>query len=180
MGLTALYFLWPKQAKAVSELTTTMPATLRERLIALIEPLIGRLGYELVELEHSAGRGSAVVRLFIDSPEGVGLADCERVSREVSALLDVEDPMPTAYTLEVSSPGFDRVLRTPAHFARFVGARVAVELSVPREGRRRYTGTLLSADEAGIALEVDGARVAMLFSEIGKARLTGQAEAGER
>jgi ribosome maturation factor RimP len=156
--------------------TTTMPATLRERLIALIEPLVGRLGYELVELEHTAGRGSAVVRLFIDCPEGVGLADCERVSREVSALLDVEDPIPTAYTLEVSSPGFDRVLRTQAHFARFVGSRVAVELAVPREGRRRYTGTLVSADEAGIALEVDGERVAMSFSEIGKARLTGQAD----
>jgi ribosome maturation factor RimP len=153
-----------------------MPATLRERLIALIEPLVGRLGYELVELEHTAGRGSAVVRLFIDSPEGVGLADCERVSREVSALLDVEDPIPTAYTLEVSSPGFDRLLRTPAHFARFVGSRVAVELTLAREGRRRYTGTLLSADEAGIALEVDGERVAMSFSEIGKARLTGESE----
>ena len=153
-----------------------MPATLRERLIALIEPLIGRLGYELVELEQTSGRGSAVVRLFIDRPEGVGLTDCERVSREVSALLDVEDPIPTAYTLEVSSPGFDRVLRTPAHFARFVGSRVAVELAVPREGRRRYTGTLLEADEAGIALEVDGNRVAMSFAEMGKARLTGQVE----
>lgn len=166
-----------------------MPATLRERLIALIEPLIGRLGYELVELEQTSGRGSAVVRLFIDRPfpgggesapadrgGGIGLADCERVSREVSALLDVEDPIPTAYTLEVSSPGFDRVLRTPAHFARFVGSRVTVELAVPREGRRRYTGTLLEADEAGIALEVDGNRVAMSFAEMGKARLTGQVE----
>lgn len=151
-----------------------MPATLRERLIALIEPLLGRLGYELVELEHTAGRGSAVVRLFIDSPQGVGLTDCERVSREVSALLDVEDPIPTAYTLEVSSPGFDRVLRTPAHFARFVGARIAVELAVPREGRRRYTGTLVTADDAGIALEVDGQRIPMSFAEIGRARLTGQ------
>jgi ribosome maturation factor RimP len=150
-----------------------MPATLRERLIALIEPLVGRLGYELVELEHTAGRGSAVVRLFIDRPEGVGLTDCERVSREVSALLDVEDPIPTAYTLEVSSPGFDRVLRTPAHFARFVGARIAVELAAPREGRRRYTGTLLTVDEAGIAVEVDGQRVPVSFAEIGKARLTG-------
>lgn len=150
-----------------------MPATLRERLIALIEPLVGRLGYELVELEHSAGRGSAVVRLFIDGPEGVGLTDCERVSREVSALLDVEDPIPTAYTLEVSSPGLDRVLRTQAHFARFVGSRVHVELAAPREGRRRYTGKLLSADEAGIALEVDGQRVPVSFAEIGKARLTG-------
>lgn len=153
-----------------------MPATLRERLIALIEPLIGRLGYELVELEQTSGRGSAVVRLFIDRPEGVGLTDCERVSREVSALLDVEDPIPTAYTLEVSSPGFDRVLRTPAHFARFVGSRIAVELAVPRAGRRRYTGTLLTADEAGIALEVDGERVAMSFAEMGKARLTGQVD----
>ena len=152
---------------------TTMPATLRERLIALIEPLIGRLGYELVELEHTAGRGSGVVRLFIDRPEGVGLEDCERVSREVAALLDVEDPIPTAYTLEVSSPGFDRVLRTQAHFARFLGSRVHVELAAPREGRRRYTGTLLSADDAGIALEVDGQRVPMSFAEIGKARLTG-------
>ncbi|HEV2268795.1 MAG TPA: ribosome maturation factor RimP [Steroidobacteraceae bacterium] len=150
-----------------------MPANLRERLIALIEPLIGRLGYELVELEHTAGRGSAVVRLFIDRPEGVGLTDCEQISREVSALLDVEDPIPTAYTLEVSSPGFDRVLRTRAHFERFVGARVYVELAAPREGRRRYTGTLLSADDAGIALEVDGQRVPMSFAEIGKARLTG-------
>lgn len=164
-----------------------MSATLRERLIALIEPLVGRLGYELVELEHTAGRGSAAVRLFIDSPfpsalsgsaptdlrRGVGLTDCERVSREVSALLDVEDPIPTAYTLEVSSPGFDRVLRTQAHFARFVGSRVLVELAAPREGRRRYTGTLVSADEAGIALEVDGQRVPVSFAEIGKARLAG-------
>ena len=163
-----------------------MSATLRERLIALIEPLVGRLGYELVDLEHASGRGSAIVRLFIDrlpgalsggAPAdiagGVGLDDCERVSREVSALLDVEDPIPTAYTLEVSSPGFDRVLRTQAHFARFVGSRVAVELAAPREGRRRYTGTLLSADAAGIALEVDGQRVPVSFAEIGKARLTG-------
>jgi ribosome maturation factor RimP len=153
-----------------------MSATLRERLIALIEPLVGRLGYELVELEHASGRGSAVVRLYIDGPEGVGLTDCERVSREVSALLDVEDPIPTAYTLEVSSPGFDRVLRTPAHFARFVGSRVAVELTAPRDGRRRYTGTLLSADEAGITLEVDGQRVEVSFAQMGKARLTGQAD----
>jgi ribosome maturation factor RimP len=145
--------------------------TLRERLIALIEPVLGRLGYELVELEYAAGRAHALVRLFIDAPAGVGLDDCARASREVSALLDVEDPIPTAYTLEVSSPGFDRVLRTQAHFGRFVGSRVFVELKEPRAGRRRYTGTLLTVDEAGIALEVDREQVAMAFTEIGKARL---------
>ena len=150
-----------------------MTGTLRERLIALIEPLTERLGYELVDLEYSAGRGSAMVRLYIDRAEGVGIEDCERVSREVSALLDVEDPVPMAYTLEVSSPGFDRVLRTPAHFERFLGARVFVELAVAREGRRRYTGTLLAAGEPGIELEVDGTRVAVRYGEIAKARLAG-------
>ena len=150
-----------------------MSATLRERLIALIEPLIGRLGYELVDLEHSAGRGSAVVRLYIDRPAGVGIEDCERVSREVSALLDVEDPIPTAYTLEVSSPGFERTLRTRAHFERFVGSRVFVELAAPRAGRRRFTGTLLGVDAEGFSLEVDGQRVAVSFADLGKARLAG-------
>lgn len=150
-----------------------MSATLRERLIALIEPLAGRLGYELVDLEYGAGRGSAVVRLYIDRPGNVGIEDCERVSREVSALLDVEDPIPTAYTLEVSSPGFERTLRTRAHFERFVGARVFVELIAPRDGRRRYTGTLLEVDADGVMLEVDGQRVAVRFADVGKARLAG-------
>ncbi len=149
-------------------------AVLRERLIALIEPLLVRMGYELVELEHVAGRASAVVRIFIDRPEapqGVGIDDCERVSHEVSALLDVEDPVPTAYTLEVSSPGADRVLRKRAHFDRFVGSRVFVELKEPRDGRKRYTGMLRVVQDEGIELEVDRQKVSMSFGEIGKARL---------
>lgn len=148
-----------------------MATTLRERLIALIEPLVGRLGYELVELEYGSGRGHAQVRVFIDAAAGVGVGDCEKVSREISALLDVEDPIPGAYTLEVSSPGFDRVLRTREHFGRFVGSRVFVELKEPRAGRRRYTGQLLAVDDDGIALAVDQERVAVAFAEIGKARL---------
>jgi ribosome maturation factor RimP len=144
---------------------------LRERLIALIEPVLARLGYELVELDYSSGRAHAVLRLYIDREAGVTLDDCTQVSRELSAVLDVEDPIPSAYTLEVSSPGFDRVLRTQAHFGRFVGSRVFVELKEPRAGRRRYTGTLLTVDESGIALEVDREHVAVAFTEIGKARL---------
>jgi ribosome maturation factor RimP len=150
-----------------------MTVTLRERLIALIEPVLGRLGYELVELEYAAGRSQAVVRLFIDKPAGITVDDCERVSREVAALLDVEDPIPTAYTLEVSSPGFDRLLRTPAHFGRFVGSRVFVELKVPRAGRKRYTGMLQAVGDTGIELEVDRQKVGILFEEIAKARLAG-------
>jgi ribosome maturation factor RimP len=155
-----------------------MTVTLRERLIALIEPVLVRLGYELVELEYAAGRSQAVVRVFIDhlgidQPAGITVDDCERVSREVAALLDVDDPIPTAYTLEVSSPGFDRLLRTPAHFERFVGLRVFVELKVPRAGRKRYTGTLQAVNATRIELEVDKQKVEIPFDEIGKARLAG-------
>jgi ribosome maturation factor RimP len=151
-----------------------MTVTLRERLIALIEPVLVRLGYELVELEYAAGRSQAVVRLFIDTPAGITVDDCERVSRDIAALLDVDDPIPTAYTLEVSSPGFDRVLRIPAHFERFVGERVFVELKAPRAGRKRYTGVLQGVTAAGIELEVDKQKVEVPFEEIGKARLAGR------
>lgn len=148
-----------------------MTVTLRERLIALIEPVLAQLGYELVELEYAAGRTNAVVRIFIDQPAGISVDDCERVSRDVAALFDVDDPIPTAYTLEVSSPGFDRVLRTPAHFERFVGERVFVELQAPRSGRKRYTGILQAVSAAGVELEVDKQTVDVPFGEIAKARL---------
>jgi len=161
---------------------------MRDRLIALIEPLAEQLGYELVELEYTASRNGAL-RIFIDRPQGalkaeaaaedadepraqgIGISDCEKVSREVSALLDVEDPIPTAYTLEVSSPGDDRVLRLPAHYERFTGSRVLVELNAPRAGRRRFTGSLKQVDASGVVLEVDGQPVTVPFAEIAKARL---------
>jgi ribosome maturation factor RimP len=148
-----------------------MSVTLRERLIALIEPVLAQLGYELVELEYAAGRTQAVLRIFIDQPAGISVDDCERVSRDVAALLDVDDPIPTAYTLEVSSPGFDRALRIPAHFERFVGERIFVELLAPRAGRKRYTGILKTVSAAGIGMEVDKQTVDVPFGEIAKARL---------
>jgi ribosome maturation factor RimP len=148
-----------------------MVAPLREKLIALTEPLLGQLGYELVDLEYAPGRAHAQLRIFIDRAAGIGLDDCEAVSREVSALLDVEDPVPTGYTLEVSSPGLDRILRTPAHFQRFVGERIWVELRVARDGRRRYTGRLEALRPTGIELSVDGATVSVSFADIGRARL---------
>jgi ribosome maturation factor RimP len=167
VGLAAHFCLRRPVATGGKALT----GTLRERLIALIEPVLARMGYELVELEFAPGRAAGVLRLFIDRDAGVTLDDCAAVSREVSALLDVEDPIPSAYTLEVSSPGFDRVLRTRGHFGRFVGARVFVELKEPRAGRRRYTGKLVTAGDAGIELEVDQEHVTMRYDEIGKARL---------
>jgi ribosome maturation factor RimP len=156
-----LFFFW----------ALMMTAPLRDKLIALTEPLLGQLGYELVDLEYVPGRAHAILRYFIDRPEGVGLDDCERVSHELSAWLDVEDPVPMAYTLEVSSPGLDRVLRTPAHFKRFVSERIWLELRVARDGRRRFTGILQALDAEGIDLNVDGAIVKVPFADIGRARL---------
>ena len=148
-----------------------MAAVLRERLVGLVEPLLANLGYELVDLEFASGGGSGTLRIFIDRSGGVGIEDCERVSREVSALLDVHDPVPMGYRLEVSTPGLDRVLRTAAHYTRFLGARVAVELSGARDGRRRYTGKLERAGQEGIDLEVDGITVALNYAEIFRVRL---------
>lgn len=166
-----------------------MAADLRNTVIALVEPLLVQLGYELVELQLAAARNHAELRLFIDRPpanpasaavaapvvgpdgSGVNIEDCERVSREVSALLDVHDPIPTAYTLEVSTPGMDRVLRTEAHYRRFAGSRVNVELRLPRDGRRRYTGTLLRCSGGAIALDVDGAEVTIGLDEIERTRV---------
>lgn len=150
---------------------------LRDRLLALLEPLVERLGYELVDVEWVSAPGGGIVRVYIDQPDAalghIGIEDCERTSREVSALLDLDDPVPGAYSLEVSSPGFDRVLRLPRHYARFVGQRVRVELRVARDGRKRYTGALLRVNGNGIELEADPLTVRIGFDEIAKARLVG-------
>ncbi|MBT8086498.1 MAG: ribosome maturation factor RimP [Gammaproteobacteria bacterium] len=142
-----------------------------EELATLLEPTVERLGYELADLEVRVGGKSGVVRLFIDKPEGVGLEDCEKVSRAVSALLDVEDPLPGNYDLEVSSPGLDRTLTKIEHFQRFMGQTVKVKLRVPKEGRRRFRGALLSVDDENIVVEVDGEPYSLKITAIDTARL---------
>jgi ribosome maturation factor RimP len=149
---------------------------LHDRLIALFEPVLMDSGYELVEVEFVPGAGGGTLRVYIDhlkgdGPDGIDLDDCEAASHLVSELLDANDPFPGAYSLEVSSPGLDRVLRTPEHFARFVDNRVKVELQVPRNGRKRYTGVLRKADGESIEMDVDNFSVSLKLSEISRARL---------
>lgn len=149
-----------------------MSQELQKRLQGLLEPLLQGMGYELVDLQLALARSGGQLRLFIDADAGVGIDDCERVSAAVSALLDAEDPIPVPYALEVSTPGLDRMLRTPRHFARYVGNRIHVELLQPRAGRRRYTGRLLGATAAdGIEIEVDGVTTAIGYGEIGRAHV---------
>jgi len=144
---------------------------MRESLIRLLEPEVAALGFELIELEFAAHRGGGILRLYIDrAGAGIGIEDCEQVSRRVSAALDAADPIHSAYTLEVSSPGFDRPLRTPAHYAKALGERVWVELT-PRDGRRRYTGRLAQVLDGQIELEVDGQPVLLALADVHRARL---------
>lgn len=157
-------------------------------IAALLAPTVDALGLELLGVEYLPAPGGAVLRLYIDIPledaaaeaagEGdepprtVGIEDCEAVSREVSAQLDVADPISGNYTLEVSSPGLERPLFTPAHFARYIGQVAKVGLKLPQDGRRRMQGEILRADEAEVVLKVDGAgEYSIAPDNIDKARL---------
>jgi ribosome maturation factor RimP len=144
---------------------------LHDRLIAQFEPVLAERGYELVEVEFVPGQGGGTLRIYIDAASGIDVDDCGEVSHLVSELLDANDPFPGAYSLEVSSPGLDRVLRTPEHFTRFVDSRVKVELKAARDGRKRYTGMLRRTDGESIELEVDNFSVSIKLAEIGRARL---------
>jgi ribosome maturation factor RimP len=142
-----------------------------DRLIARFEPELQGLGYELVEVEFAPGPGGGTLRFYIDTPDGIDAEDCARVSHALLDSIEADDPLPGEYSIEVSSPGLDRVLRTPEHFARFVDNRVKVELAVPRDGRKRYTGMLRHADGESIEMDVDNFSVSIRLAEIQKARL---------
>ena len=142
-----------------------------DELAKLLGPTVERLGYELADLEVRLGSKGGLVRLFIDKPEGIDLDDCEQVSQAVSALLDVEDPVPGNYNLEVSSPGLDRKLTKVEHFQRFEGETVKVQMRFPIEGRRRFRGTLVSSDNENIVVEVDGESHSLPLKTIDTARL---------
>jgi len=142
-----------------------------EELRQILEPAVEGLGYELVDLELKIGGRDGLVRLFIDRPEGIGLDDCEAVSRQVSAVLDVADPVPGQYNLEVSSPGLDRRLTKREHFERFTGKDVRIRLRVPIEGRRNFRGALTRVDRDTVELNVDGQSHRLPIAGIASARL---------
>lgn len=143
----------------------------KDELLKLLEPAIEQLGFELADLDLKTGGRDGLLRIFIDKAEGIGIEDCEAVSRQVSAILDVEDPLPGNYTLEVSSPGLDRTLTKPDHFRRFMGQDVKVKLRFPLAGRRNFRGALAAADEDKIEVEVDGELHSLPLATIESARL---------
>jgi ribosome maturation factor RimP len=149
----------------------------REKLIGLLEPEIEALGYELTDLELNLGHGNDLLRLFIDREAGIDLEDCEKVSHQVSGLLDVEDPIGAHYRLEVSSPGLDRKLVKPEHFDRFIGCEIKTRLKRLVDGRRRVRGQLVSREGEIVTVKAQDEVCSISLADIEVARLVPESEA---
>ena len=144
-------------------------------LRSMLEPGVRALGFELVEVEYTgAGGGQNVLRVYIDSPKGITVDDCARVSRQVSAILDVEDPIAEAYVLEVSSPGLDRPLTRREDFERHAGETVKVRMNEAVQGRRNFKGTLVGLEGDAVVVVVDNERFILPIARIERARLVPQ------
>jgi ribosome maturation factor RimP len=142
-----------------------------ESVRGIADPIVRALALNLIDVE-CVGQGSrTVLRVFIDKPGGVSLDDCEQVHHSLSHALDVHDPIPHAYTLEVSSPGLDRAFARRADYERAIGKMVNVKLRAPHEGRWRLVGFLMSLDDEGLALQVQQQRISVAWSAIAEARL---------
>lgn len=142
-----------------------------KQIEALIEPAVAAVGLELLGCELIGGGKHTLIRVYIDSPQGVTIDDCERASRQISAMLDVEDPISGHYRLEVSSPGLDRPLFKLAHFTSVIGQRVKLKTSLPVGARRNFTGQLTAVDGEMIVLQLEDEKVTLDFSQIEKANL---------
>ncbi|MEO1595183.1 MAG: ribosome maturation factor RimP [Pseudomonadota bacterium] len=144
---------------------------LSDEIEALVAPVLEREGYELIDVEFESAGGRSTLRLFIDAENGITLDDCERASNAVSGLLDVEDPVPGEYYLEMSSPGLDRPLRRPSHYERYVGALARVVMQKGYQGRRRLKGRLSGLEDEIVLLDVDGDTHRLPLEKIESARL---------
>jgi ribosome maturation factor RimP len=146
-------------------------ASKQELLQEMIAPIVTSLGCELWGLEYLTQGRYTTLRIFIDAANGVSLEDCEKVSRQISAVMDVEDPIQGEYTLEVSSPGMDRPLYTFAHYARYVGETINMRLRMARDGRRRFKGEILKAENNEVLIAVEGKEYLFAVDAIDKANI---------
>ncbi|MEW6720667.1 MAG: ribosome maturation factor RimP [Thermodesulfobacteriota bacterium] len=142
-----------------------------EKIEAIAREVAGDLSLSLFDLEVAREGPRIVLRVFVDREGGVSLSEIRSFSRRFGAILDVEDPVEGTYLLEVSSPGLNRRLRRPEHFALSVGSRVRLTLSEMKEGRRNFVGILAGSDDGGIDLKTEDAVIRIAYGEIRKANL---------
>src|SRR5262245_39041527 len=146
--------------------------TSRERqLERVLGPTIEALGCRIWGVELLSQGKHSLLRIYIDRDDGVSIEDCERVSKQVSAVLDVEDPITSSYTLEVSSPGLDRLLFKPEHYAQSVGERVDLRLGMPEQGRRRVIGEMTRYAGDELTVDVDGTPFIVQLANVQRARI---------
>ena len=141
------------------------------KLTSMLRPLVEELGYEFVGLEYSNNPKNPVLIVYIDKQGGISVDDCESTSREIAALLDVEDPIPGHFVLEVSSPGLDRPLFSLEHFQQFAGELAQVNLYAPLKGRRKFKGRILGVTDGQVNIDQDGTEISLEHGNIAKARL---------
>ena len=148
-----------------------------DELQRMLAPVVSALGYELWGVEINVYARHSLLRIYIDGPAGITVDDCAVVSRQVSSTLDVGDPIQGAYTLEVSSPGWDRPLFAVEHYRRYLGEQVALRLAYPVEGKRNITGRLLAVNEMQVEVESKaGEHLTLPMVAIKRARLVIEAE----
>ena len=146
-------------------------AKFEQKLTELLRPAVEETGKSLLGIEYLSAGNNSVLRLFIDHENGINVDDCAEVSRQVGALLDVEDPISSEYSLEVSSPGVDRPLFELAHYQEVIGETVNLKLSMPLNGRRKFKGPLVAIENDTLIVEVDSIDYELSISNIVKANL---------
>jgi ribosome maturation factor RimP len=146
-------------------------ATREQKIQELLEPTVEALGFELWGLEYRSQGRHTLLRLYIDGENGIGVDDCASVSRQVSSVLDVEDPISGEYTLEVSSPGLDRLLFRPEQYPGYVGEWIEIRLRVPFEGRRKFKGTLKGIEGEDVVVQVEDQEFLLPHSSIDRAQV---------
>lgn len=149
-----------------------------KQLLAALEPRAAEEGVEIVTIEIVGSRKSPTIRVYIDTDHGVTFDELSAAQAWINDIMDEIDPFPGAYMLEVSSPGIDRPLRTPEHFARFTGQTAVVKTNGPIGGRSSFTGAIVSADDEAVVLDIDGAQVSVPMNVIKRAHLKGTVDFG--
>ena len=146
-------------------------AKFEHKLTDMLRPAVEEVGKELLGIEYISAGNNSVLRLFIDHENGIDVDDCAEVSRQVGAILDVEDPINSEFNLEVSSPGLDRPLFDKPHYEAVIGEIIEVKLSIPLNGRRKFKGILVAIENDTLIVTVDGEDYDLVLGNIVKANL---------